>query len=295
MGRYVFGTSVRGASHIRSNRPCQDCSTVRSSEFASLKKGRMKDHYAGLRDEIVLLSVADGHGSESCPYSDKGAEFATDVFCDIMAEFCFKYKDNMEALRVYLNREADTRLAKAIDAEWKKRVQSYHNKLVNIGQREKVLGLDGTPDKEGIWRLYGTTLLGLVMTKDFNFAFQLGDGDITYIDDTGAKPVLEIEKILGVETHSLSKRDSWKNAVTRVINRDTEESMPFMYMLTSDGMANSFISETEFHKNCYGYFEVIKEHGAQEVEKQLDDWLSETSKMGCGDDISAVIAYYVEE
>ena len=83
--------------------------------------------------------------------------------------------------------------------------------------------------------------------------------------------------------------------MTRVINRDTEESMPFMYMITSDGMANSFISETEFHKNCYGYFEAIKEHGAEQVEKQLVDWLSETSKMGCGDDISAVIAYYAAE
>ena len=295
MGRHVFGTSVQGASHVRSNRPCQDCSAIRSREFASFKKGRIKESYAGLDNETVLLSVADGHGSDSCPLSDRGAEIAVDVFCDIMAEFCFKYRDNMEALRTYLNREADTRLAKAIDSEWKKRVLNDHNRLVNIGRREKVLGPDGNPDKEGICKLYGTTLLGLVMTKDFNFAFQLGDGDITYIDNTGAKPVLEIEKILGVETHSLSKRDSWKSAVTRVINRDTEESMPFMYMITSDGMANSFISETEFHKNCYGYFEAIKEHGAEQVEKQLVDWLSETSKMGCGDDISAVIAYYAEE
>ena len=140
--------------------------------------------------------------------------------------------------------------------------------------------------------MYGTTLLGIVITRGFTFAFQLGDGDISYVDINGVKPVLESEKILGVETHSLSKKDAWKNALTKVINRDTEEKVPFMYMLTTDGMANSFVSEAEFHKTCFEYFEMIREHGYKTVAENLPGWLSETSAMGCGDDISAVIAYY---
>ena len=33
------------------------------------------------------------------------------------------------------------------------------------------------------------------------------------LDDNGVDPVLETDKILGVETHSLCKMDSWKKAV----------------------------------------------------------------------------------
>ncbi|MFR6009853.1 MAG: hypothetical protein ACLUHH_05020 [Christensenellales bacterium] len=33
------------------------------------------------------------------------------------------------------------------------------------------------------------------------------------LDDNGVAPVLETDKILGVETHSLCKMDSWKKAV----------------------------------------------------------------------------------
>lgn len=49
-----------------------------------------------------------------------------------------------------------------------------------------------------------------MITPIFVFAFQLGDGDISYVDQNGLDHLLEDEKILGVETHSLSKIDSWK-------------------------------------------------------------------------------------
>lgn len=293
MGRYVFGTSVRGASHLRNGHPCQDSSTFRDRNFTlQKKKSKTNELYAGLDADTYIISVADGHGSDSCPYSQTGSAIAINVFCDLMAEFCLKYKDNMDLLRTYLNREADTKIAKAIDAEWKKRVLNQHK--LKMGKANRALILDKEKDKECIYKMYGTTLLGLVITREFNFVFQIGDGDILYVDGDGAKSVLEPEKILGVETHSLSKKDAWKNALTRVINRDTEEDIPFMYMLTTDGMANSFVSEAEFHKSCCEYFKMIREHGYKTVEENLPGWLSETSAMGCGDDISAVIAYYDE-
>lgn len=49
-----------------------------------------------------------------------------------------------------------------------------------------------------------------MITPIFIFAFQLGDGDISFVDNNGFDHPLEDEKILGVETHSLSKIDSWK-------------------------------------------------------------------------------------
>ena len=38
--------------------------------------------------------------------------------------------------------------------------------------------------------------------------------------------------------------------------------------------------------------ELIQEHGFGAVSENLKTWLTETSEMGCGDDITVVMAYY---
>lgn len=67
-----------------------------------------------------------------------------------------------------------------------------------------------------------------------------------------------------------------------------------MYMLSSDGMANSYKNEDEFKKTCNDYYALPEEHGAKAVSGRLKEWLNETSKSGCGDDVTALFAYYTE-
>ena len=43
------------------------------------------------------------------------------------------------------------------------------------------------------------------------------------------------------------------------------------------------------------YLKMINEHGAKAVEENLPSWLSETSSMGCGDDITMLIAYFSQD
>lgn len=271
MNRIIFGESVQGASHIRMDKECQD-------SYKKIDFGK----------DIAIISVADGHGSNSCPYSKTGSEIAVNVFCKVMTDFCCHYEDNMNALMTYLNREGDTKVAQVIDSEWKKRVykQHFNNK------REVVLDKLGKTDKEAIYKQYGSTLLGVMITRTFLFAFQLGDGDIMYVDVDGVKPVIEGDKILGTETHSLSKQDSWKSAITVVLNKDEGEKLPYMYMISSDGMSNSFTSQEEFYKTCQDYYDLIKVHGCKTISRYIKEWLSETSSMGCGDDITVMIGYY---
>jgi hypothetical protein len=110
------------------------------------------------------------------------------------------------------------------------------------------------------------------------------------------EPLIVTEKILGTETHSLSKPDAWKKAITitkRTISDAAEP--PHAFMLTTDGYANSYASQEEYNKSVEGYFSLIKEHGAEAVSGNLKQWLSETSEMGCGDDITALIAYFGKE
>lgn len=286
----IFGKSVRGESHIRRGIERQDSYLIIDGIH---KHDRNNQFYKDISEDIKLIAVADGHGSESCPYSKTGSQTAANVFCDIMAEYAAKYKNNMSDLFVSLNCEGETaRIAKHIVSEWDKRILTYHANLAkrNIPKKES-----GNIDEEAIWKQYGTTLLGMLITKEFAFFLQLGDGDITYVDKNGVLPVIEGDKILGVETHSISKPNSWKKVITRVIKLECVSELPFLYIISTDGWLNSHSNDKEFQKTCFDYFNLIKEQGTQVVENNLEVWLSETSKMGCGDDITVVFAYFEKE
>ncbi len=274
MKRTVFGESVQGASHKRVDRECQD----------SFKKREYDDG-------TIVMAIADGHGSKDCPYSKSGSSIAVNVFCKVMDAFHASYAENLEMLLTYLNREGDTKVAQAVDTEWKRRVLKVHTNQ----KREVPLTEDGEKNKAEIYKQYGSTLVGLMITPIFIFSFQLGDGDIRFVDENGLDRLLEDEKILGVETHSLSKIDSWKKVVSTVRRRDEADGLPYMLMLSTDGFANSYKNADEFQKTCVDYFDMIRQHGADAVAANLKSWLSETSTMGCGDDITVLIAYFSDE
>ncbi len=270
MIRRVFGASVQGASHIRSGRECQD----------SFKK-LIKD------EDTVILAVADGHGSDACPYSKTGSYVAVNVFCKILGDYLDTYAAQPEMLFTFLKRESDIKIAREIDTQWKHRILKLHTRC----KREVPLDGSGNKDKEAIYRMYGSTLLGLVLTREFLFAFQLGDGDIIKVSEEGVCNIIEADKILGTETHSLSKNESWNKAITFIRKQEENKQLPVMYMLSTDGLANSYKDDHEFRKTCRDYYELLKEHGVKAVSDQLKIWLQETSELGSGDDITALFAY----
>lgn len=103
--------------------------------------------------------------------------------------------------------------------------------------------------------------------------------------------MVEPEKFLGTETHSLSKLDAWRKAVASVRRKNAADDVPYLYMLSTDGFSNSFVNEEEFHKTCREYYKMIGEHGYEAVRDNLEKWLKETSELGCGDDVTVVMAY----
>lgn len=62
-------------------------------------------------------------------------------------------------------------------------------------------------------------------------------------------------------------------------------------MLTTDGFANSHASDEDFQKSCRDYYNMIGQYGFDAIKENLRKWLTETSENGCGDDITAVLAY----
>lgn len=269
MKQDVFGTKVCGAAHVRTGKECQD----------SIKK-------VFLDNGAVILAAADGHGSSSCPFSKSGSVIAVNVFCSIISGICVSYENDHNRLMTYLNREGSTSVAKAIETEWKRRVLKVHSNR----KREVPLTDDVRKDKNQIYKQYGTTLLGLLVVSEMIFAFQLGDGDISYVEESGSSPVMDCDKILGVETHSLSRKNAWEKAVTSV--RYIHHDAPYMFMLSTDGFSNSFKNDAEFRRSCSEYYQTIYKCGISAVSRNLKGWLNETSQLGCGDDISVLIAYF---
>lgn len=270
MARLIFGKSVKGASHIRSGMPCQD--SFRIEEISP---------------DLSIIAVADGHGSDKSPKSKNGSTIAVNVFCSVMNNYLQNYADSLDDLVTYLNRDGELKFAQEICEEWQRRVRESYYK----SKEEKPVDEDGNVRWKDVYRLYGTTLLGLLITKTFIFAFQIGDGDIILVDKETISPVVETEKILGTETHSLSKTDAWRSAVTAVRRRNVELETPYLYMLSTDGFVNSYVSEEDHQKTCRDYYDMIAEHGFDAVCGNLGKWLEETSELGCGDDITLVLVY----
>ncbi len=267
--RTIIGASIQGSSHKRTQTECQD----------SMKKIMRNDG-------CVILSVADGHGSSNCPYSKSGSQIAVNVFCEMLNKLCDSYSENMNLLLAFLHREGSSQFAKLIDYEWKRRVLLAHKNQ----KRDIPLDKKGAKDKAKIYQLYGTTLLGVMITKEFIFAFQIGDGDIMYVTKNGVIPFIVSNKLLGTETHSLSSINSWKHSISKT-QKDIHENAECSIMLSTDGFANSFANDNDFHNACLEYHNAIKQHGSKTVQKNLGGWLRETSKCGSGDDITLLIYY----
>ena len=276
MKRYVCGECVKGATHERNGKPLQDSKKI-----------------VEISDRITILAVADGHGSDKCPRSDRGSTIAVNAFYSVIRNYLLSYgqdENGMSSLVTFLNREGDTRFAQDVCEEWQYRVkQSFYKNKVN-----ELVSDDGKIDWKSVYSLYGTTLLGMLITDAFVFSFQIGDGDIHLVTASDVSPLVEPEKFLGTETHSLSKRDAWRKSVASLRRKNVEDDTPYLYMLSTDGFANSYTTDDEFKKTCKEYYNMIGQHGFEAVQDNLAKWLKETSEFGCGDDVTVVMAYFEE-
>lgn len=264
--KFEMGKSVQGASHISGNIPCQDAHRIES-----------------LEDGTLVVAVADGHGSSRCPYSARGAHLATDSFVEVISDIFQRTENEREKLVHHFRQEGSYDLSKVICRFWKKKIKKSYNALLGLAKKNE----EEIPEFEA--ELFGTTLLGLVVAYDFIFALQIGDGDMIFVDDLGVQRIIEPTKFLGTETYSLSNNNAWKNAVSYFQRMEFMEKAPCTFMLSTDGFANSFINDKEFFCSCKEYFDTIKEYGDEAVQDNLEEWLKQTSKEGCGDDITLVI------
>lgn len=274
MSQAIIGKRATGASHVHVDKECQDC---------------LKDR--DFKDGTKILAVADGHGSDASPFSAEGSKKAVEALIRVLSDLHKEYEDTPELFMTYLNREGDTRVASEICKLWQEKIIRIHTSK----KREFPIDTTNKMDEKALFKLYGSTLLGLMIAPSFLFAIQIGDGDIAFVDGNGFSKVVEGEKLLGVSTYSLSDPNAWKRAVTVVRNWDVNTEKPSAFFLTTDGFANSFKTDEAYEKTLVEYFSVLNEYGPEAVNNALKKWLEETSREGCGDDITMLICYNYDD
>jgi hypothetical protein len=138
---------------------------------------------------------------------------------------------------------------------------------------------------------YGATLLVTLVTDAFIAFFQLGDGDILVVSDSGevTRPIAHDERLFANETTSLSGASAWTEFQTSF--QPLAGSPPAMILMSTDGYSNSFRDEDSFLKVGADILDVMRSDGVQKVRGSLREWLAEASKSGSGDDISLGIVY----
>lgn len=258
----TIGKSATGTKHKQS-------SSRRQDSFR-LPKTNAKDR------SLVITAVADGHGSQKCKYSNAGSEKAVNSFFELFENLVLQLDNDYENLYRFISENKDDFIPKKICSLWKEKVEAYHRNNHSNEPFEQIY--------------YGTTLIGIIVCPLFCFSFQIGDGDILIVDSTGLTVrMMDSEKILGNETYSLSSKDAWKFSNTMMKHFQSNDDIPALFMISTDGLSNSFVSETDFLKCGKDYFLLLKEHGVDVVGKNLKTWLNETTVNGCGDDITLVL------
>lgn len=273
----VVGASVRGASHLRSGLPNQDAIGWNP------KPGEPGP---------LVIAVSDGHGSNRCFRSDVGATLAVQSALRVMTEFVGTQTAPIPAQSA----EAAARevAAPQLVAQWRAAVEiDLQQRALSGSELDSLQERDGLGARQSVESdpivAYGATLLTVLVTDSLILYLQLGDGDIVVVAEGGKayRPLPKDERLLGNETTSLCLRDAWLDF--RVAAHALEGELPALVMLSTDGYVNSFSDDRGFLKVGADLLQIIRTEGLESVNANLASWLSETSRLGSGDDITVGI------
>jgi serine/threonine protein phosphatase PrpC len=226
----------------------------------------------------LAIAVADGHGSQACFRSGTGAELAVKIAIELLSGF----DANLDFSRNYLD-DVENELKHQLISLWRDAVAGHLS--LNPYTPEELAQIGGRRYKTP-WTPYGSTLLAAVASESQLFLVQIGDGDILMVSSTMrvSRPWPRDARLLGVETTSLCTEDAAANIRVRV--EPLTEDFPRLVLLCTDGYSNSFRADSGFLKVGTDLLEMIEEDGLESVERGLEGWLEEASRLGSGDDVT---------
>lgn len=264
---YDFAFSEQGYNHIKSDKVCQDSS----------------GHYSD--DSMAVIVVADGHGSDNYPRTDRGSSFAVEATINAIREFVNTVQKNAIDISLDSNSYLE-QLAKNILANWYaavdidlKKYPFSEEELSKVSEKYKKRYLSGEHKEKA----YGTTLIAVCQTKNYWFGLQIGDGKCVCISADGAM----YEPIPWDE-------DCQANVTTSICDSEAIDEFRYCYMqdcpiatlIGTDGIDDSYTNNEELYVLYRSILAIFAEHGSIIGENEIQAFLPGLSRKGSGDDVS---------
>lgn len=256
-----------GQSHILKGSACEDYS-------ASYIDGRM-----------AVSVISDGHGDKNCFRSAEGARLACEIAIQQCKEFHASIMDvtDVEACDFHAMLHG---LEESIITRWKETV--LLDAMENPFSEEELEPLNENVkavyrSQQRMERAYGCTLIVAVITPDFWYGLQIGDGTCVavYEDGVYVAPIpADEENCCGNHSTSLCNTNAIESFRHYFRNRK-----PSAVFVISDGMEESFDEKGLYH--CfYSICHWVKNNGIDFAKEQVKLLLPKISEGGSGDDVS---------
>ncbi|GMO15664.1 MAG: PP2C family serine/threonine-protein phosphatase [Termitinemataceae bacterium] len=272
-----FAVTKTGASHLKHGKGCEDYSLN-----ISLRSSVMKKWYA----EIAI--VADGHGSNDCFRSAKGAELAANCAKAAIKQFYVSIIKNSISPSAQM-----PSLIKNIIKEWHEKVDAdIAQNAVTEAELEKVSEKYRQRFERGenLHHAYGTTLIAAAITADYWFGIHIGDGRFTalYADGSFDQPVPWDERCYLNVTTSICDDDAVDTARCYV-SYHKDKAPPLAVFLCSDGVYDNYPVECN-EQHLFKLYRTIAltfvEDGYDSTCAQLQDLANSFATKGKSDDTS---------
>jgi len=260
-----FNISVQGASHKKRNKECQDASQ------------------SYLSNDFAIAVVCDGHGGNDYIRSAFGALKASEIAQKNIKEFV----ENVDACELKRHPEMMLNaLERCIIAEWGDVVRTHWQENPVTEEEKKLLSEKAKKrylDDKKVESAYGTTLIAIVLTKDYWFGIQIGDGKCVAVGvDSKIYQAIELDK------------KCFLNATTSLCDSDAiahfhscfSECLPAAIFIGSDGIDDCFRDDSQlfnfYRAMCFSYGTGDFNYANDE----LKDFLPRLSQKGSGDDVT---------
>ncbi len=275
----VIGETVPGASHLRAGLPNQDALLHVRQSSARLP---------------VIVSISDGHGSNKCFRSDRGARFAVRVGVDLLDELingrhaALPPAEIEGKVREPLTAEFIKRWRALVAADMTRepfREEEFTRMIEKDGANARRL-VEANP-----FLAYGATSLSFLLTPEYALYLQLGDGEMITVNASGevTQPLPEDARLLANETTSLCL-DKAAADFRFAVQPHGEGDLPALILMTTDGYYNSFSTTAGFYQVGSDLLQMLREEdGFGTVNRNVRSWLEEATTAGSGDDCTLVL------
>ncbi len=275
-----FSATEVGYNHVKAGKVCEDFSSYYDD------------------DRMRICVVADGHGSDNYPRTDKGSRFAAEAAINCVKEFV-KTAIPTDVLEDEKNGFPVLRqLASSILLEWHRAVNEdaarypfTDEELKNVSEKYKNRFLTQNVEERSIEKAYGTTLIVFVITEQYSMGMQIGDGKCVFISSRGefSEPIPWDDECQLNVTTSICDSDALDEF--RFFVTDKQPSAVFC---GSDGIDDSYASEEELYALYRSILVIFAEHGLEVGKSEIKEYLPALTRKGSGDDVSIGLILDIE-